>query len=227
MICVDFNINRWPRWDSAWHRKFVHADEAANRDQLADAARDGHWERVIDIVRRENQRCWINAVRLNGQRRYTPLHQAAWHGAPAGDVESLLGLGAWRNLRTSTRQRPVDIAQERGHHHLTHLLQPEIKHHVSSRVIAGLQRNLHALITGYDKCASRYLRLPEVEVLTELDPAAYWIRVTGGIFAIQLRGSELNAMAVGKMDYDSHPTFRITTDGVYESSGRPWTPHRA
>lgn len=137
-------------------------------------------------------------------------------------MKFLLDNGAWRTLRTSTGQRPVDIAQERGHHHLAHLLQPEIKHRVDSEAVAALQRNLHALLTRYDQHAPRYLRLPEVEVLTELDPAAYWIRITGGIFAIELRGLELSAQAFGKMDYDEHPTFRITTDGVYDESGRPF-----
>ncbi|MFF7881755.1 hypothetical protein ACH40F_16520 [Streptomyces sp. NPDC020794] len=78
-------------------------------------------------------------------------------------------------------------------------------------------------ITEYDESAPRYLRLPELEVLTELDPPMYWIRVSGGIFIIALRGSELNFEAKGKMDYVSSPVFRITADCVYRPSGEPWT----
>ncbi|MFF9601719.1 hypothetical protein ACF1GY_05495 [Streptomyces sp. NPDC014684] len=221
---MHFDMDRWPKWDGAWHRDFVPPREVARRDELADAARAGNFERVIGILGQRDNRHWINSTRLNGQRRYTPLHQAAWHGSPASHVERLLAFGAWRTMRTSTGQRPVDIAQERGHYHLTHMLQPEIKYHVPREVLAGLQRNLHALITGYDSSAPRYLRLPELEVLTELDAAAYWIRVTGGIFAIALRGSELTAEAIGKMDYDYHPTFRITDTQVYTPEGEPWTP---
>ena len=57
---------------------------------------------------------------------------------------------------------------------------------------------------------------------TELAPP-YWIRIAGGIFIIVLRGLELNVEAIGKMDHDSSPVFRITADGVYEPSGAPWT----
>ncbi|MFJ9916843.1 hypothetical protein [Actinacidiphila glaucinigra] len=221
------DFHRTPKWDAARDRGMLHEDEAARRDELADAARNGNWPRVMNIVYRKpnawpDTQGWANAVRLNGKRHYTPLHQAAWHGAPVDVVEFLLNNGAWRTLRTSTGQRPVDIAQERGHHHLTRLLQPEIKHRVASDVVAALQGNLHALMSEYDEPAPRYLRLPEVGVLTELDPPAYWIRITGGIFAIELRGLELNVQAIGKMDYGKHPTFRITTDGVYDESGRPF-----
>jgi hypothetical protein len=162
-------------------------------------------------------------VRLDGKKRYAPLHQAAWHGAPTGIVQGLIEFGAWRTLQSSTGERPVDIAARRGNHHLARVLEPEVKHHVPSDVLAGLRRNLHALITEYDKSAPRYLRLPELEVLTELDPPVYWIRVSGGIFIVALRGSELNVEAKGKMDYDSSPVFRITAECVYRPSGEPWT----
>ncbi|MGW0631789.1 hypothetical protein [Streptomyces sp. NPDC002758] len=214
---MNFELDDIAKWDGPLCREAIHSDEAAKRDELADAARDGNWPRVLSIVTRRDNRGWANAVRLGGHRRYAPLHQAAWHGASVDIVETLLNCGGWRTLRNNDGKRPLDIAQERGHHHLTHILQPEIKHDVPREVLAGLQRNLHGLICQYDASAPSYLRLPELEVLTELDPPAYWIRVAWGIFIIELRGYELNAQAIGKMDYDSDgPIFRITTDRIYE-----------
>ncbi len=110
----------------------------------------------------------------------------------------------------------MDIAAEHGHDHLIQVLKPEIKHHVASEVLAGLQRNLYVLISEYDRTAATHLRLPELEVLTELDPPVYWIRVTGGSFIIELRGCELYAEARGKMDYGSSPPYRITPDRIYK-----------
>ncbi|MGW2643236.1 hypothetical protein [Streptomyces sp. NPDC001348] len=195
----------------------------AQRDELANATRNGNWRRVFTILSARDKRSWVNAVRLDGKKRYAPLHQAAWHGVPTDIVQGLLEYGAWRTLRNGTGERAVDIAARRGHHHLARVLEPEVKHHVPSDVLASLQRNLHALITEHDKSAPHYLRLPELGVLTELDPPMYWIRVSGGIFIIALRGSELNVEAKGKMDYDSAPVFRITADCVYRPSGEPWT----
>ncbi|MFJ3336857.1 hypothetical protein [Streptomyces sp. NPDC086766] len=216
-----YELGRIAQWEGRVRRETVNPQEAARRDELADAARVGNWTRVLSIVTRAAKsqglnRGWINAVRLDGHRQYAPLHQAAWHGASIDTVEALLSCGAWRTLRNRDGKRPLDIAQERGHYHLTRILEPEIKQHVPVEVVVGLQQNLHALICRYDRGAPSYLRLPEVEVLTELDPPAYWIRVTGGIFIIELRGSELNAQAVGKMDYSTPPPFRITVDRIHD-----------
>ncbi|MFF2128590.1 hypothetical protein ACFVW1_25005 [Streptomyces olivochromogenes] len=220
---MDYQLEDIAQWDGRITRALLHSDEAAQRDELANATRDGNWRRVFTILSPRDKHSWVNAVRLDGEKRYAPLHQAAWHGAPTDIVQGLLEYGAWRTLRNSTGERPVDIAARRGNHHLARALEPEVKHHVPSDVLAGLQRNLHALITEYDKSAPRYLRLPELEVLAELDPPVYWIRVSGGIFIIALRGSELNVEAKGKMDYVSSPVFRITADCVYRPSGEPWT----
>ncbi|MGW0801299.1 hypothetical protein, partial [Streptomyces sp. NPDC002692] len=211
------------QWDGRITRAVGNPHEVALRDELANATRDGNWQRVLTILNPRDQRIWVNAVRLDGKKRYAPLHQAAWHGAPTDVVQDLLDYGAWRTLRNSAGERPADIAAARGHHHLARILEPEVKHQLPGDVLTDLQRNLYALITRYDKTAPYCVRLPQLEVLTELDLPAYWIRVTGGIFIIAFRGSELNVEARGKMDHDSSPVFRITADCVYEPSGEPWT----
>lgn len=116
------------RWDGVTLRSTLNPQAAAGRDQLADAARDGDWRTMLRIL--DDDPIWTNSARLEGRSLYTPLHQAAWHGAPTETVERLLAYGAWRTLRTSAGKRPVDIAEERGHHHLTRILRPVVKHPV-------------------------------------------------------------------------------------------------
>ena len=66
--------------------------------------------------------------------------------------------------------------------------------------------------------------MPALEVLTELDRPVYWFRVTGGGFLIELRGFELVVDAMSPMDYDSGARYQVTADGVFLSTGEPWTP---
>lgn len=95
--------------------------------RLLDAARDGRWADAlsqIDAGDPQEAATRVNCWRLGGKSWFTPLHQAAWHGAPVPVVEELLGRGAWKTLRAADGRRPVDIASERGHDHLVELLEP-------------------------------------------------------------------------------------------------------
>lgn len=88
---------------------------ASNR--LADAAKTGAWDTVFDLLE-GSFGLGPNQWRVAGSSWFTPLHQAAWHGAPTDVVDRLIALGAWRSLRDSAGRRPVDIARARGHRHL-------------------------------------------------------------------------------------------------------------
>jgi len=50
------------------------------RNHLADCARHSDWPAVLKILHDEPQ--WINTTRPGGQSLYTPLHHAAYSGAP-------------------------------------------------------------------------------------------------------------------------------------------------
>ncbi|MGP9736079.1 hypothetical protein ACT3SQ_16170 [Brachybacterium sp. AOP42-C2-15] len=93
--------------------------EASHR--LADAAKAGRWEVVTDLLE-SGQAQNANQWRFGGTSWFTPLHQAAWLGAPAEVAENLIRLGAWRSLRTADGARAVDLARARGHHHLLEVL---------------------------------------------------------------------------------------------------------
>jgi len=46
---------------------------------------------------------------------FTPLHQAAWHGAPADAVGELITLGASRTLTTADGRTARELAAAAGH----------------------------------------------------------------------------------------------------------------
>ncbi|MFF4307808.1 PQQ-binding-like beta-propeller repeat protein [Streptomyces sp. NPDC001601] len=214
---------RIAEWDGVTLRSTLHPEAAAGRDRLADAARDADWQTVFRIL--DESPSWANSARLEGHRGYAPLHQAAWHGVTVETAERLLSYGAWRTLRTSSGDRPIDIAARRGHRHLTSVLSPEVKHPLSRDVLARLQRNFHNLIReiadptggrGPDLSTREKLRLPDLEVLTELDRPAFWFPVPGmyGGFQFELRGAELIVNSWIRVVEGSERTHHITVDGV-------------
>ncbi len=117
--------------------------EASHR--LADAAKAGRWDVVIDLLE-SGQAPDVNQWRFGGTSWFTPLHQAAWLGAPAEVAERLIRLGAWRSLRTADGARAVDLARKRGHHHLLEILAvPELTEREQQK-FAAWDQYLAALI---------------------------------------------------------------------------------
>ncbi|WP_329275714.1 ankyrin repeat domain-containing protein [Streptomyces sp. NBC_01451] len=214
---------RVARWNGVTRRSMFkdHIDQL--RDRLADAARDGDWRTVFEILDKDDE--WTNSARLEGGSGYAPLHQAAWHGVPVATVERLLSYGAWRTLRASDGTRPVDIAARLGHHHLAAVLRPEFKHPLPQDELARLQENFHRLIRyrsggelgDQDLATEKELRLPEIEVLTELDNPVGWFPVPGmyGGFKFELRGRELIVDSWVRIVGGSERTGRVTAEGVF------------
>lgn len=108
-------------WQGVLDPDVLNGDLVDHAARLADAAKKGRWDTVLDLV---EQGTWstANQWRVTGRSWFTPLHQAAWLGAPVGVAERLLRAGAWRSLRTAEGGRPLDIARQRGHHHLLEAL---------------------------------------------------------------------------------------------------------
>lgn len=99
---------------------------------------------------------------------FTPLHQAAYMGAPLGVVQQLIRLGAWslpirspqrkyqltdqsagtaRTLKEPDKDMtPLDLARSAGWEHLYDALAPVIRHTVPAKMLDELQRRLHELI---------------------------------------------------------------------------------
>lgn len=117
--------------------------EASHR--LADAGKTGRWDVVIDLLE-SGQAQDANQWRFGGTSWFTPLHQAAWLGAPVEVAERLIRLGAWRSLRTADGARAVDLARTRGHRHLREILAvPELTEREQQK-FAAWDQHLAALI---------------------------------------------------------------------------------
>ena len=74
-------------WNGAPLRTTYKDGYQAKRDEFADRARDGDWQAVLATI--AGSPTLANAWRPGGPSRYTPLHQAAWHGASESVVRTL------------------------------------------------------------------------------------------------------------------------------------------
>jgi hypothetical protein len=78
--------------------------------ELSALAFRGDWNSLLPILK--GNRHLVNIA--SEPKGYTPLHQAAWHGASLGVIGQLLRMGASRRARTfSKRQNAADIATEK------------------------------------------------------------------------------------------------------------------
>lgn len=167
-------------WDGVTRRETFHAWTLQVRDRLADAARDAHWDVVLPMLQKNPE--LVNACRPGGTSRYTPLHQAAYHGAPPEVVARLLVKGALRTLRDAKGERAVDIARRRGHDLLVPALEPPQKAPVPPAKLEAMQARFHEVIRGRaaEQVDHASLRLPELDPLTELTlGSAFWFAVPG------------------------------------------------
>ena len=166
-------------WDGVTQVRTLTDEADRTRHALADAAKSGDWQRVFELL--SEHREWINSTRPGGSAWYAPLHQAAWHGAPVTVVQQLLDSGAWRTHQNARGERPVDVADRRGHRHLFAALTPEYRHRIPLGVLLKVQAHFHTVIRGRAErlIEEHGLRLPELEPLLELGRPKMWFAVPG------------------------------------------------
>jgi hypothetical protein len=153
----------------------------SNRNNLSNSAYRADWDclltRNLAAGYEAYNQNWINSSRImkandrDEPSGYTPLHQAAWHGASTLVVEKLILLGAWRLARTvrnGLMQTPLDVAKRYGWAHLYSLLTPVIHHTLPASVLLGLQKHLDQVFAEVFPGATERFRVPQVEILTEL-----------------------------------------------------------
>ena len=91
-------------WATGNQRDDYFPETVAKRDALADAARNGDWDRVFEVL--EHDKNWINAPRLGSSSGYAPLHQAAWLGRHRPDGMAPITIRELLRLRTLPGRRP-------------------------------------------------------------------------------------------------------------------------
>jgi hypothetical protein len=167
-------------WDGITLRSSLNDWALKARDLIADAARDGKWARMFEVLREHPQ--FVNATRPGGDSLFTPLHQAAHHGAPATVIDELVRLGAWRTLRNVRGERPVDTARRRGHVTALTPLTPVAAAPVAAGALRRLQEQFHLVIEerASQQLRENEVRLPELEPLTEFAVGhPFWFAVPG------------------------------------------------
>src|SRR5438045_3318871 len=133
-------------WDGITRAEALTDSAVTARSALADAAKAYNWSRVFEIV--SEHRGWVNSCRLGGKSLFAPLHQAAHAGAPVEVVHRLIEMGAWRTLQNARGERPVAVAERKGHHHLREVLEPVLEHRVPLGVLLQIQSHFHEVIRG-------------------------------------------------------------------------------
>lgn len=199
------------RWDGVTTRDVYREDVVARRDRLADAARDGDWPRVFEVLAQNPG--WVNATRVGGPSGFALLHQAAWHGAQDA-AAVLVGRGAWRTLTTTAGERALDIALARGHKEVSALLRPVVRHPLPAPTLAALEERLHALIRAdsHGLADGQRLRLPALAVLTEIAEPRMFFPIPGmyGGFDFRLEGETLVTESSSRIVGGSGRRHRIT-----------------
>lgn len=205
-------------WSSVVDREDYRDDIARDLDRVARFAWAGAWEDVLALAKKPDRQHdieLVNTPRLGTRSGYASLHHAAWHGADRAVIEQLLGLGAWRTLRTLDGLLPRDIARERGHRHLEDLLAvpDETRWERLDRIATeGL---LHAVMQsrlirhGLDG----QLRLPQLGPIRELDGAEFlWCRISGmyGGFRLKWDAGAILVESMSRMDEGGEERHRVT-----------------
>ncbi|MEO8815627.1 MAG: ankyrin repeat domain-containing protein [Mycobacterium sp.] len=193
---------------------------------LADAAKEGDWPVVLKLLD-TNHALSVNQWRPGGPQWFTPLHQAAWHGAPAEVVVKMLGHGALRSLPDAKGRTAHDVAVEKQQSaELVALLAPAPSPLTRERALA-LDANLEWVIDGRihtdqilegysDHDLRRVLRYPPVAVLHEPANRSVWFPIPGmyGGFRITLRRGYLETTSWIRVVGDSGQTHVITHRGT-------------
>jgi hypothetical protein len=187
-------------WDGITRIDSLKKEAVDARAAVADASKVYDWPRVLKLI--ADDKNLINTCRLNGKSFFTPLHQAAHGNAPIEIVQRLIDLGAWRTLQNARGERPVDVAERKGHKHLHEILKPVLKHRVPNGVLLKIQYHFHGVIHGRidRELPDHNLRLPELEPLLELDRPSMWFPVPGmyGGFSYRLESTGVEAILISE-----------------------------
>ncbi len=187
-------------WDGGTSGNVLPEEFTEIRNKFSDATKRYDWSAVIELLRCHPS--LINAVRLGGSSLYTALHQAAHGGASVEIARQLIGMGGWRTIQNFRGERPIDIAERKGHHFLIEILTPELKRSVPNGILLKIQSYFHDVIRERieREMLNHKLRLPELEPLLELDDPHIWFPVPGmyGGFSFRLELTGVDAKLISE-----------------------------
>ena len=137
------------------------------------------WEDILYALKQS--RDLINEPFLDDPRWSSPLHYLTEENAPVEIIERTLSMGAWRTLKTLSGEKPIDIALRKGRQDLIALLMPIYRHTVDLGSLSKIQKHFHEVIIGRINVLPNWmsLRLPDLEVLLEIEEPSMWFPVPG------------------------------------------------
>ena len=212
-------------WPGVLEPSLLKDEVVARNHRLADAAKAARWSEVFELLELE----WVsvNQWRLGGSSWFTPLHQAAWHGASDSVVTGLLERGALRSLRSPRRpdavrhrRRPRPHPPARDAHARPHPTHPRTRRRPRlglASVIDGRLRLPGGIAESYGKPLEECLRYPPVAVLPECPDQRLWFAVPAmyGGFSIELmKDSYLYVESWIRVVGDSGQAHVVTHEGV-------------
>ncbi len=181
--------------------------------QIAEMAFHGQWAALLRGLRT----CPERVNEASEGKGYTPLHQAAWHGASLPVIGELLALGADPNLRTFKQQTAQDIALDKhpSNGGLAYLLTPGFRS--ISQLIRMLIAEQSSLFSDYDGNQIICDRLVELFSLDIAMPSAHDLsgRVEAAIQAVT--GLQLHSRSPQAVHFDVSASFDFTTDAQFWS----------
>lgn len=210
-------------WPGELDPTVLHDHAVAARNRLADAAKAGDWAAVGRLLDDEQLRLTPYQWRPDGTSWFTPLHQAAWHGAPVPVAIELIRRGALRSLCDAQGRTAFDVAVERKQpFSLREQLRPP-EPPLGAEHIAALDRHLGEVIDGRIKDTlfngrdpRQSLRYLPVGILHELPGRHVWFPVPGMYrgFQIELRRGYLEVESWCRVVGGSGQAHLITRDGA-------------
>ena len=205
------------QWDGGLDRSDYSEWFVSARDELAAAARDAQWDQVMRLLR-DKKGLIPDHWRVGGTTWFTPLHQAAWSGAPAGVVEGLVALGASRTLTIADGRTARDVAAATGHDALLPLLEPDLRNPARRDVLTALDEHLAGLVEKRIRPQLTVrLRPLQTATLTELERGTHvWFPIPGmyGGFSIALMHNYLDVESWSRVVGGSGQAHVITADGA-------------
>lgn len=204
-------------WNAALDAEQFSEEYAKERARIADAAKVGDFVGVLQGL----EQPWSSASdwRLEGTSWFTPLHQAAWHGAPIMVADELLWRGAFRSQPDAQGRLPADIARTRGHDELATFLTPR-PHPRDEADLQSIESHLHELVmrraAGMGVHRQR-LRAVPVAILIELRPdERLYVPVPGmyGGFSLRWEGDAVESSSWSRVSGGSGQTHIIRPSGA-------------
>lgn len=176
---------------------------------VTEMAYRGHWKALLELLRKSPER--VNDA--SEGKGYSPLHQAAWHGASLPVVGELLAVGADPCRVTVEQQTAQAIALEKhpGRADLAYILTPRPLS--LSRLIRRLIAEQPSLFRDYDGNQIICDRLIEMFSLDIIEPTAEEVprRVAAAVQAL----TGLVLAPRQQLEYQIGEGFNFTTDAQF------------